>query len=614
MNAVMRGARLPISIKLLFLLSGMSALATGLALAVQDRTLSRDLERAAEARLEGAAEAAKLLVSSHLEAMRDRYSAVSGTPQFRATLEVGDAPTLAYYAERLAEREGAALIAFEDEAGRRLALAGDPGLLSKSAHGLVARTPRGSEPSRDDRLFATVSVPLVTDDTPVGRLIAVEPIDPSVLDLWSNLCGAKLSLGSRAVAAKRAADVERAVYPAGERHELRVAASMEAERDALAHSRVNLIAAGAAALALAFVASFFLSRSIVRPILAIQAATERIAEGDLEVRTHSERRDEIGDVARAFDEMLERLRRFVAELRRSQARLESAQRLARMGSWQVDLQTGELSVSAECRAILGLSAEDPDKAVPHDVALSGIHPEDRPDVERALADSLATGSGLHLDYRILVAGSERIVHTQARMVSDDEGGGRRLEGTVQDVTDRRRTEEQIRYLAYHDSLTGLGNRQLFAERLELAISRARRNGRSLGVLYLDLDQFKRINDTLGHSVGDQLLQQVADRLVTIVRDSDLVVHQGSDFDAAVSRLGGDEFTVLVADVAPAASSRRWRGPSTSTPIRWWSAAASGSRPGPWTARTSRRCFATPTPPCTTPRTRGGTTTSSTPSR
>ena len=128
-------------------------------------------------------------------------------------------------------------------------------------------------------------------------------------------------------------------------------------------------------------------------------------------------------------------------------------------------------------------------------------------------------------------------------------GGFRLEGTVQDITEQRRADEQIRYLAYRDSLTGLGNRRLFAERMELAIAQARRRDGRLGVLFLDLDHFKRINDTLGHSVGDELLRQVADRLVRTLRDSDLVARVGEDdSESTVSRLGGDEFTVLLSEL------------------------------------------------------------------
>jgi diguanylate cyclase (GGDEF)-like protein/PAS domain S-box-containing protein len=108
---------------------------------------------------------------------------------------------------------------------------------------------------------------------------------------------------------------------------------------------------------------------------------------------------------------------------------------------------------------------------------------------------------------------------------------------LHDITERKAAEAEIRRLAYHDPLTGLPNRSLFRDRLEHAIRQAQRNGRQVGVLFMDLDRFKEINDSLGHAIGDQLLKAVAGRLQQRVRGSD-----------TVARMGGDEFTVLVEDV------------------------------------------------------------------
>src|SRR5207253_1963099 len=112
-----------------------------------------------------------------------------------------------------------------------------------------------------------------------------------------------------------------------------------------------------------------------------------------------------------------------------------------------------------------------------------------------------------------------------------------LEGTIIDITDRRTAQTQMEYQAYHDILTGLPNRLLFRDRITLALAHARRTRRAVAVMFLDLDQFKLVNDTLGHTVGDGLLQAVASRLVQCVRAED-----------TVARMGGDEFTVLLADL------------------------------------------------------------------
>ncbi len=115
--------------------------------------------------------------------------------------------------------------------------------------------------------------------------------------------------------------------------------------------------------------------------------------------------------------------------------------------------------------------------------------------------------------------------------------GDRIHSTVVDISDRKRAEEQIEFHAYHDVLTLLPNRKLFADRLTQSISRARRSGKPLAVMFVDLDHFKSINDTLGHEAGDELLLEMAIRLRANVRDDD-----------TVARLGGDEFTIILAEL------------------------------------------------------------------
>ena len=113
-----------------------------------------------------------------------------------------------------------------------------------------------------------------------------------------------------------------------------------------------------------------------------------------------------------------------------------------------------------------------------------------------------------------------------------------MEGTIIDITDRKRAQAQVEYQAYHDSLTGLPNRLLFRDRITVALAHAKRSGRLSAVMFLDLDQFKLVNDTLGHTVGDRVLQAIGARLVTCVRAED-----------TVARMGGDEFTILLAELS-----------------------------------------------------------------
>ncbi len=134
-------------------------------------------------------------------------------------------------------------------------------------------------------------------------------------------------------------------------------------------------------------------------------------------------------------------------------------------------------------------------------------------------------------------GSEFLCELEAHEVLDGEGKRAFFVAVLSDITDRKRVEQELRYLANYDTLTGLPNRTLLGERLAHAIVRARRQGSRVAVLFLDLDRFKHVNDSLGHAVGDRLLRAAGERLRQIVRDGD-----------TVARLGGDEFTVVLEDI------------------------------------------------------------------
>lgn len=220
-------------------------------------------------------------------------------------------------------------------------------------------------------------------------------------------------------------------------------------------------------------------------------------------------------------------------LRKSEATLARAQEMALLGCWELDLQGGELMFSDHLMNLLKLSPMMKPRELGQFLEL--IHPEDREQVEQSLERIMVGETTLvHDEFRLGTDGEDIYAHQIVELIHDEKGRPSQLLGVIQDITERRRSEEQIAHQAYHDPLTGLPNRFLFNDRLNMAIAHAQRSNQKLGVLFLDLDHFKDINDTLGHTWGDLVLKAVGNRLKGLVREED-----------TVARLGGDEFILLV---------------------------------------------------------------------
>lgn len=224
-------------------------------------------------------------------------------------------------------------------------------------------------------------------------------------------------------------------------------------------------------------------------------------------------------------------------LRESQNQYQTIVNLSPVGIFRTDRRGQYLDVNERWCELAGMTAEE---AVGDGWALT-IHSDDRP---RILADwYLATDRQLPFksaEYRLQPADGHTIwVFAQAvaqTAVSDGSIIG--YIGTITDITERKEAEEKLRYHAWHDALTGLANRAMFLECLEAALNKSRSSHQLFAVLFLDLNRFKVINDSLGHLVGDQLLEAVARRLESCLRKGD-----------TVARLGGDEFTILLENVA-----------------------------------------------------------------
>ncbi len=420
--------RTSLATRVLLVLVSIAAASTTIAGLLQDNSLTADLQRAAKARLEGAAAMAGQLADQYLAAQVERCRAISSTPQFLANVEARHVPTLLHFASELATTHGAAAVLFLDAGQNVLAGAGDEGLrrrlLRHLDHSSAAR-PEGARGAAtvctflgyDGGVYSAAGVPLRDDGRTLGSLIALTALGERQLAAWSGLCRNRVWIGASG------SDPSLLVRSIDDL-ELRVCITVDAEREALANSRWNLLTGGLAGLALASAVSIFLARSLVRPICAIGVATERIRAGDLGFRLDDQRRDEVGDVARAFNLMLDSLRH-------------------------------------------------------------------------------------NIDHRV-------------------------------------RAENQVSHQSRHDSLTGLGNRRSLKDRLASTLDASRVRESRVGVIFLDVDRFKDVNDALGHTAGDELLVEVAKRLRTCVATG-AVGADGQD-QVFVARMGGDEFTIVLCDV------------------------------------------------------------------
>ncbi|MGH2679483.1 MAG: sensor domain-containing protein [Actinomycetota bacterium] len=199
-------------------------------------------------------------------------------------------------------------------------------------------------------------------------------------------------------------------------------------------------------------------------------------------------------------------------------------------------------VSPQIQEILGYSAQEyiDDAQLWERI----LHPDDRKDAMATYLRGRESGGPFVFEYRLLARDGRTVwFRDSANVLTDARGRPEHIQGVMLDITDRKLAEERIAFLAYHDKLTGLPNRTMFDELLGLALARARRHGLGVVVVAVDLDDFKLVNDSLGHGAGDTILTQFAQRLSDATRETDLV-----------ARPGADEFLLLLSDLDPAPAS------------------------------------------------------------
>lgn len=332
----------------------------------------------------------------------------------------------------------------------------------------------------------------------------------------------------------------------------------------------NGLAVAALSLLVIYLLASRLQSVISRPISEMADTARAIAHDkayNLRVPQHAN--DEIGDLALAFNHMVseiqdrdesllrhqDKLEREVAkrtaELAKTNEELELAAKISNLGYWEYDIEAREFSFNDQYYSLhLTSSRQVGGYRLSFDEFVRRfIHPQDVPrfaDHIQLALESREANFVVEIEIRILcIEGEMRWVRMRFKSLSDVQGRKTRLTGVSQDITEKKRSEETIWQQANFDPLTGLPNRRMFQDRLEHEIKKSHRDGLPLALMFIDLDKFKEVNDTLGHDKGDILLVEAALRIAGCVRESD-----------TVARLGGDEFTVILSELEDTSSIER----------------------------------------------------------
>jgi len=304
-------------------------------------------------------------------------------------------------------------------------------------------------------------------------------------------------------------------------------------------TRVQNTAIAAVALGFSIVGTIMLGLFLTRNLRQLQEGARALERGELQYRIPLRGEDEISDVGRSFNRLAEHLSEMQDALHKEHAALErETKHLSTLLHgidavvWEADPRTHCFSfVSKEAQNLLGHPSS---RWLEEGFWARQIHPEDVDHVMQIYNSHRNSPGTFDIDYRMMHVSGEYLWVRDISTLDIDADGAPSLRGLIIDITEQKRSEERIVYLADHDSLTGLINRRHFQEELERHIHYAARLQHEGALLFIDLDQFKYINDTLGHQAGDEYLNYVAQHLASALREIDVI-----------GRLGGDEFGIIL---------------------------------------------------------------------
>ncbi len=250
-------------------------------------------------------------------------------------------------------------------------------------------------------------------------------------------------------------------------------------------------------------------------------------------QTNKKRTIELSKVNEYLSAEITERKQVETELKGNKHYLEKAQELGKLGSWEIDIKSNKILWTDETYRIFSLPQGT---LINYETFINCVHPDDREYVNKEWEKALS-GKPYDLEHRVIANDIVCWVREKAELSFDDDGQAILATGFVQDITEKKRYEEQIKQMALYDSLTGLANRHQLNLRFDESLAYAKRYKLNTGFLMIDLDNFKPINDLLGHHMGDETLKKVANTLSDTCRETDLVI-----------RLGGDEFAVLVTTI------------------------------------------------------------------
>jgi diguanylate cyclase (GGDEF)-like protein/PAS domain S-box-containing protein len=315
--------------------------------------------------------------------------------------------------------------------------------------------------------------------------------------------------------------------------------------EAVGYANLSVIVLLLEVVAVACIVAFIIMRRVVRPILMLSASTHnvRASPGERVPPPPGHKRNEIGLLVRDFNELIDDMASLLSAEQAMREKIALNER--RFRTLAENTPDIIARYDRECRRVFVNPAYVLHTGTPAERVLN--RPTDDADIWRPtmpreeykarLHRVMDTGEPDHILLEWLGHGGEFVSHEMYVVAEHDSEG--KVIGTLaigRDVTQRKAVELELTHQATHDALTGLPNRFLLKDRLQQALVQAHREARPLAVVFVDLDNFKTINDTLGHAVGDELLKTVAYRMSSVLRGSD-----------TVARLGGDEFVILLHD-------------------------------------------------------------------